>query len=482
MKKTIEQPKVFISYAWGTKDYQMKVLAFATALRGDGIDVVIDKWSVEAGNDMNSFMEKSVHDESITNVLILLDENYAAKADGRQGGVGTETQIISQEVYKEVDQNKFIPVVFKRSEKGEVCKPIYLQGRYHFDLSVEENYDEEYKNLVRTLYGIDTYKVPALGKKPSWVDEQIVISPKTLSKYDSLMETIPKEIKIDRFNSYLNEIKEAIENTLNDKMPNASFEEYLKHYDSTRTIRSDYLALLSKCAWVEGHAESIADFFESVFNSVDKQSTIESEISKIFIHELFICTIAFLLKKKMYVDIGYILGRTYFRDAPRYGKEKGESYVLFYSGSIHRNLDNAVNEKDGKKYLSGTANYWVNNIADSIITKSDFTSADLLCFNYAVYGKYYVSDYKWFPLTYIYENTYNNSISRLAFLIVSKEKVQKILPMFNHDTVESFVNQFKEIEKNIRTKSYFDYRYSSSFESAPLLGSFINSEDIATVR
>lgn len=99
MKNRIEHPKVFISYAWGTKDYQMKVLAFATSLKSDGIDVVIDKWSVEAGNDMNSFMEKSVSDPSITNVLILLDENYVVKADGRQGGVGTETQIISQEVY-----------------------------------------------------------------------------------------------------------------------------------------------------------------------------------------------------------------------------------------------------------------------------------------------------------------------------------------------------------------------------------------------
>lgn len=45
----------------------------------------------------------------------------------------------------------------------------------------------------------------------------------------------------------------------------------------------------------------------------------ESEISKIFIHELFIYTIAYFLKQKMYSDIGYILGRTYFRDVPHYG-------------------------------------------------------------------------------------------------------------------------------------------------------------------
>lgn len=48
-------------------------------------------------------MEKSVLDESITNVLILIDPTYAKKANERAGGVGTETQIISAEVYNKVE-------------------------------------------------------------------------------------------------------------------------------------------------------------------------------------------------------------------------------------------------------------------------------------------------------------------------------------------------------------------------------------------
>ena len=482
MKNRIEHPKVFISYAWGSQDYQMKVLALATALKGDGIDVVIDKWSVEAGNDMNSFMENSVRDSSITNVLILLDENYVVKADERQGGVGTETQIISQEVYNKVDQNKFIPVIFERNTEGKVCKPIYLKSCFHFDLSVEDNYDEQYKNLVRTLYGIDTYKVPELGNRPNWVDEQIIISPKTLSKFDSLKEAIPQEIKTERFDNYLGEITNAIESILINKISSSTSEDYLKHYDSTKYIRSDYLALLSKCLWVENHSEYIGDFFEKTFNSIDKQSSLESEMAKIFLHELFIYTIAFLLKRKMYADIGYVLGRTYFRDTPRYGKEKGESYVIFYTGSIHNSFDNAVKTIENKKYHSGTANYWITNIDESYISKSDFIAADLLCFNYAVYGKYYISEYKWFPLTYVYQNEYNNSISQLAKQLVSKEKTLKFLPLFNHDTIESFVNQFNDIETNMQTARYRDYRYSSCFESAPLLSSYIKCEEIATVR
>ena len=99
-KRKIEKPKVFISYAWGTKQYQEKVTAFVERLVGDGIDVVYDKYDLSEGNDTYSFMEKCVKDETITNVLMLIDPKYAEKADAHSGGVGTETQIISAEVYK----------------------------------------------------------------------------------------------------------------------------------------------------------------------------------------------------------------------------------------------------------------------------------------------------------------------------------------------------------------------------------------------
>ena len=64
-KIRIENPKVFISYAWGSDEYQNKVLAFASSLIGVGIDVVMDKWSMSEGDDTNAFMEKCVSDPTI---------------------------------------------------------------------------------------------------------------------------------------------------------------------------------------------------------------------------------------------------------------------------------------------------------------------------------------------------------------------------------------------------------------------------------
>src|SRR5262245_28656183 len=92
-------PKAFISYSWSSQAHQKWVLDLATQLRENGVDVTIDKWDLKEGHDAIKFMEQMVTDPEIKKVIIVLDRTYAEKADGRKGGVGTETQIISPEIY-----------------------------------------------------------------------------------------------------------------------------------------------------------------------------------------------------------------------------------------------------------------------------------------------------------------------------------------------------------------------------------------------
>lgn len=79
--------------------------------------------------DTVNFMEKCVKDKSLNYVLILLDKKYVDKADGRKGGVGIETQIISNEVYNDVEQNKFIPIIFERDSDGKVYVPVISKNQ-----------------------------------------------------------------------------------------------------------------------------------------------------------------------------------------------------------------------------------------------------------------------------------------------------------------------------------------------------------------
>lgn len=482
MNKAIDNPKVFISYAWGSKEHQDKVLSFATRLMNDGVDVILDKWSLVEGNDMNAFMEKCVSDSTVTNVLMLLDKNYAEKADNKSGGVGTETQIISAQVYQKVDQDRCIPIVFERGPKGEIYKPIYLQSRYHFDLSLLDSFEDNYQRLVRKLYGIDTYKKPEVGSKPDWVDKQIVATPQTIVEYESLKSDIPYIVKKDRFKSYLSAIKSDIIHLLEKIKNESSATDYISLYDMTKTIRSNYLLLLSKTVYVQNAAELIAQFFEDTFNTIVMNISSKREIGLVFLHEIFIYTVSHYYKYEDYTSIGYLLGKTYF-DQSSYSESKQiASFNMIYSGRYHTYLDSAVRERDGNNYHSGTANHWLTTIDAQFCTKEEFITADLVCYNYSVYGNDYLDSWKWFPITYIYDNQFNSNIRLMAKKMVSKEYLKKVIVLFNYGNIDSFKSKFMEIEEMIQRGELKEYRYPMSFEDAPVLGVFIKSSELGTVR
>src|SRR5262252_1284175 len=110
------RPKVFISYSWTSPGHQERVRLWAERLVQDGVDVVLDIYDLKEGQDKYAFMERMVTDPNITHVLVVCDKTYSEKADTKKAGVGTESQIISKEVYEKVEQAKFIPLACNFSE------------------------------------------------------------------------------------------------------------------------------------------------------------------------------------------------------------------------------------------------------------------------------------------------------------------------------------------------------------------------------
>lgn len=86
-------PKVFISYSWHPEENKIRVQQLARRLMSDGVDVILDVWSLKDGQDKYVFMEKMVTDSDINKVLIICNKDYVEKADCRKGGVGTESTI-----------------------------------------------------------------------------------------------------------------------------------------------------------------------------------------------------------------------------------------------------------------------------------------------------------------------------------------------------------------------------------------------------
>ncbi len=173
---TSTNPRVFVSYSWTTDDHVDWVASLGERLMADGIDVVLDQWSLKDGQDLNTFMEQMVTDPTIKRVIIVSDCAYAKKADGRKGGVGTESQIISKEVYDKVDQEKFIPVLRERSSDGSPCLPVFLKSRKYIDFSDADA--AAYDQLLRNVYERPTRAKPALGTAPAHIfdDSAILVS------------------------------------------------------------------------------------------------------------------------------------------------------------------------------------------------------------------------------------------------------------------------------------------------------------------
>jgi hypothetical protein len=90
-----------------------------------------------------------VTDSNVTNVLLICDESYAEKADARKRGVGTESQIISREVYEKVTQSKFIPIVRGFADDGSPFLPAFLKSRIYIDFSTAEKLNENGRTPFR---------------------------------------------------------------------------------------------------------------------------------------------------------------------------------------------------------------------------------------------------------------------------------------------------------------------------------------------
>jgi len=159
---------------------------WADRLLADGVEIVLDQYDLKEGHDKYAFMEKMVTDPSFTHVLVVCDKAYAEKADARKAGVGTESQIISQEVYKRVDQSKFIPIWCELTLDGEPYLPTFMKSRIGINFSTPELVNENWEQLVRLLFGKPLYQKPETGKPPVYIskDTQTPSNPAASSATD----------------------------------------------------------------------------------------------------------------------------------------------------------------------------------------------------------------------------------------------------------------------------------------------------------
>ena len=125
-------PRVLISYTGSSPDNRQWVDDLFRYLRANGINARLDTYFLRLGMDTVQWMCNEL--DLADRVILVCDEQYAARADRRHGGVGWETMIVQGDMYADMYRNrpedappKYIPVV--RSDVLQSGLPNYLRTR-----------------------------------------------------------------------------------------------------------------------------------------------------------------------------------------------------------------------------------------------------------------------------------------------------------------------------------------------------------------
>ncbi len=138
--------KVFITYCWENDEHNAWVHKLASDLDKAGFDVVIDI-KQPLGIELNRFMEQTI--ANVDKVLIIATPEYKKRADNRECGVGYETSLITDDLIKDQNRIKFIPII--RIGSKESSYPIYLGNRKGLYMRKEDDYVQALNELTDNI-------------------------------------------------------------------------------------------------------------------------------------------------------------------------------------------------------------------------------------------------------------------------------------------------------------------------------------------
>lgn len=475
----ITPPKIFISYSWTTLDHEEWVLNLAERLVSDGIEVVFDKWDLKPGNDKYKFMESSIESQDIVKVLLVLDKKYSERANTREGGVGTETQIISPQIYNNVEQEKFIPIIAERDNEGNAYVPTFLKGTVYIDLSSIEHYESNYEQLLRNIFKRPSYTRPKLGKAPSYLFENIETTIRTSSFIRTFSAQIDKDPK--RLNGMLKDFLEEFYSDLeNYRIEPTSNEflifgkEILDNINSYTPLRNDFIEFINKLLKtdLDFDIDIIISFLEKLplyLNHKESNHRYASENFKFIIHELFLYLIAIGLKNERYDFIDEIMKSTYFVENRSESKLEPLGIEVFHNYIM--SIEQYYNEIYSNNFISPMADFMIKRIPETF-TKENLIDADLVCHYIAV-----MCMGRWFPITYHYKERWKSFPFFDKFL--SRKHFNKVKLLFGVENEEELKLKLTELKES---SDFRPLRHNNTFDKVLPIFELINIDEIGTVN
>lgn len=470
MATKTDSPIVFFSYSWKPIQNKNNIVDIARKLVSDGITVLLDEWSLSEGQDKYKYMEKMVNDKDVDKVLIFSNKSYTEKANDKKGGVGTESLIISDKIYSQADQTKYIPIVMEYDEKGNPYLPTFIQSRKYFDFSDEKTFGTEYQKLVMKLFGKPIMKMPPLGNPPSYVTEK----PANKSIHIPIVEEIENSIKKNEpsqytknfYDNFLKQIEEI--GYVKSDGPNFD-EKVIESINSWTELRDDFIKFFSLIVESSEYfkIETFHNFLEKLLKYNEKPESLKSWVGyewdnyQFILMELFLHVSAVLIQKEKFEYLSYIIKNSYLIEDYNTGKYIQLSFPYFEN--YITSLDDMRNKRLKLKRVSVTADLLTERANIPPIDKKMIIETDLILYYLSIFhGK----TRKWIPRCSVYWR-YRSTAIGIFNKLVSKKYFEKMKILFNVENtndLKSKLDSYASTEHN--------WRVSYPLEVAPIKSAF----------
>ncbi len=338
-------------------------------------------------------MKQMVTDPAVNKVLVVCDERYATKADGRAGGVGTETQIISKDVYDKVRQEKFITLVRERDGEGKEFLPIYLRNRKYIDFSKDDDFGESYDALLRVLFGRPELKKPQLGKPPAHLFVEGATDVKVAGKLERLKDAVKRERPYAHtaLQEYLDLFADSLEDfrlAYDPKAPVPFDDQVVASISAFTPYRDSFVeCMLFLAAYMNDPDayDRVFAFLEAILPFRDRPEKMSSyyQVSfdnyRFILYELFLYLVAGLIKTRRYTAaVRFMNGEYHFTESlggTRYRKERADVF-----NNPVASLDEQRNQRLKLNRYSVLADLIVERATHPKLGKADLMQADFLLF------------------------------------------------------------------------------------------------------
>ena len=454
--KSEKPPRIFISYRWSSPEHEEWVLRLATSLRASGIDVRLDKWHLKEGQDTLAFMESMVSDVTVKKVLLVCDEGYVERANSREGGVGTEAQIISAKVYKDTDQDKFAAIAVALNDLGAPILPTYMSTRLYFDMSSADAEAANFERVVRWIFDQPFHALPPIGAKPDFLGKTYVTGSPLFKIGAPAISSAGRLVSNEEAECVLRTIAEESK-IFHLQLVNANdaAEQVYKNIKEIRPVSENAYRALRQI--ISNHNDKSADVIHSFFEALMKfwnysplnvpYSKWDSDVYHYFVHDAFVSFVAISMDQRAFHLAADVLSMPFYK--PKSHDRTGEAADYTDFRPYAESLDNY---SKAQRRISIHADLLHEGHEHSIVSQSSFMEADLTLHLRGLLAP----KLRWYPISALYlSDTYGSLPTYVR--AKSARLYERLKPLLMNTEAASIRTHLADLESTGKALR-FDYR------------------------